>query len=70
MKPKKKNDQLVILKAARKISREEEIRLHGKPINYRHVQVSKKVYNRRRNKADEQGSLPSFFANFQPESVA
>lgn len=46
--------------AARKQSREEEIRLHGKPVNYRKVTESKNRYNRKKNKADDE-VLPYFF---------
>lgn len=35
------------LKAARRMAREEEIRLHGKPICWRQVVESKKTYNRK-----------------------
>lgn len=58
---KQQKEQLKMLKAARKASREEEIRLHGKPINYGHVKQSKKVYNRKSNKADANEGLPYFF---------
>lgn len=53
MKKKKKiNKVLFAVKSARKASREEEIRQHGKPVNYQKIAASKKVYNRNRNKAD------------------
>ena len=39
------------LKANRKASREEEIALHGKPIQRPAVHQSKKTYNRKRTKA-------------------
>lgn len=42
------------VKAARKQSREEEIQTHGKSINYRKVMASKKQYNRKKNKADDE----------------
>ena len=42
------------VKAARKQSREEEIRTYGKLINYRKVMTSKKQYNRKKNKADDE----------------
>lgn len=58
MKPKKKDKMLFVVKSARKASREEEIKLHGKKINYRNIVASKKVYNRKRTKAD--------FDNLQP----
>ena len=49
-KRKKHSVMYAALKAARKASREEEIRLHGKPINYTKIVTSKKVYNRNKNK--------------------
>ena len=46
------------IKANRKASREEEIRLYGKPISSRHtVHKSKKIYNRQRDR-----KIPYFFA--------
>lgn len=65
MKPKKTkkpnpSSPIAQVKAARKASREEEIRLHGKPINYKNISVSKKVYNRKRNKADADEAQPYF----------
>ena len=48
------------VKAARKQSREEEIQTHGKSINYRMVMASKKQYNRKKNKADDE-VLPYLF---------
>lgn len=46
---KKKNDDILLaLKRARKESREEEIRTHGKPICYTKVYKSKKNYTRKR----------------------
>lgn len=48
------------LKANRKASREEEIRQHGHPVCYQRVHRSKRVYNRKKNKADDQ-DLPYFF---------
>ncbi len=59
MKKKKKiNKVLFAVKSARKASREEEIRQHGKPVNYLKITVSKKVYNRKRNKADIDDNQP------------
>ena len=50
MKRKKKmNKELFAVNAARKASREEEIRLHGKPVSYRKVEESKKVYKDRKS---------------------
>ena len=48
------------VKSARKQSRDEEIQKHGKSINYRKVMASKKQYNRKKNKADDE-VLPYFF---------
>lgn len=45
------------IKANRKASREEEIKLYGKPISSRHViHKSKKIYNRQRDR-----KIPYFF---------
>ncbi len=55
---RKKNSTLSIVKAARKQSREEEIKVHGKPINYKKIAESKKVYNRKKNKAGADEALP------------
>ena len=49
------------VKASRKQSREEEIQRHGKSINYRKVMASKKQYNRKKNKADDE-VLPYFIS--------
>jgi 16S rRNA U1498 N3-methylase RsmE len=44
---KKKNDQIKdIIKSARKQSREDEIKAHGKPISLQKVAESKKTYKR------------------------
>ena len=48
------------VKATRKQSREEEIQRHGKSINYRKVMESKRQYDRKKNKADDE-VLPYFF---------
>lgn len=67
MKKNKKNKKLLLstqrdklkasimsqVKSARKKSREEEIRLHGKPLNYSKIIDSKKMYKRKINKADD-----------------
>ena len=42
------------VKASRKKSRKEEITAHGKAINYRMVKASNKLYNRKKNKADDE----------------
>lgn len=62
MKTKKKNNVLEQVKAARKQSREEEIKSHGKPVNYKKIIESKKVFNRKKNKADADEGLPYFFS--------
>jgi len=61
MKQKKKCSIIEQVKAARKQSREEEIKAHGKAINYQKVMASKKQYNRKKNKADDE-VLPYFFS--------
>ena len=60
MKTKKRSSILEQVKSARKQSREEEIQTHGKSINYRKVMASKKQYNRKTNKADDE-VLPYLF---------
>ncbi|MBP7485885.1 MAG: hypothetical protein KA789_00415 [Parabacteroides sp.] len=57
---KQKITQNDYIKAHRKASREEEIQNHTHPINYGRVQQSKKVYNRKKDKADDKG-LPLLF---------
>ena len=52
---KQKITQNDYIKAHRKASREEEIQNHTHPINYGRVQQSKKVYNRKKDKADDKG---------------
>nr|WP_129735392.1 hypothetical protein [Parabacteroides goldsteinii] len=62
MKKKKKVSPLdEYIKANRKGSREAEIENHGRPVSHNRVHVSKKVYNRKRDKADAQGRLPYLF---------
>ena len=56
---------VLAVKAARRESREEEIRLHGKPVNHHRVVTSKKVYNRKKDKADRQRGLPCFFMDIK-----
>ena len=48
------------IKAHRKASREEEIELHGKPISRHRRYISKKIYNRKREKAGVR-NLPSLY---------
>lgn len=62
MKKKKKISPLEeYVKANRKGSRDAEIENHGHPISYNRVHVSKKVYNRKREKADAKRCLPYLF---------
>ena len=62
MKKKKKVSLLdEYIKANRKGSREAEIENHGRPVSHNRVHVSKKVYNRKRAKADALGRLPYLF---------
>lgn len=51
------------IKAHRKASREAEIENHTHPINFKRVYKSKKVYNRKKVKADIKG-LPYLFLYF------
>ena len=60
---KKTNKQNILaeyVKAARRGSREAEIELYGHPLNHHKVIKSKKVYDRKKNKADDK-DLPYFF---------
>ena len=61
MKSKFKITRADFLKAMRKARRDEEIREHLHPVNINRVHKSKKVYNRKRNKADLNKDLPYFF---------
>ena len=63
MKNKKKKQQLITdyVKAARRGSREAEIELYGRQLNHHKVVKSKKVYDRKKSKADDK-DLPYFFA--------
>ena len=58
MKTKKKDSFMDYIKANRRGSREAEIENHGHPVSFNRVHVSKKVYNRKRDKADAQRRLP------------
>ena len=63
-KKKLKENKLAIedyVKAARKGSREAEIEMYGHPINYRKVFQSKKVYNRKKIKANNNEGSPFFY---------
>ena len=52
---KKRNTIIDSLKVAKRNSRNEEIAMHGKPINYLKIEKSKKVYSRKKvNKKDLQ----------------
>ena len=59
MKTKKKDSFMDYIKANRRGSREAEIENHGHPVSFSRVHVSKKVYNRKKDKADAQRHLPS-----------
>ena len=62
MKKKKKVSPLdEYIKANRKGSREAEIESHGRPVSHNRVHVSKKVYNRKRDKADARRHLPYWY---------
>lgn len=52
-KKKKRNPIIDSLKIAKRNSRNEEIALHGKPINYSRIVKSKKVYNRKKRQLNE-----------------
>ena len=62
MKQKKKNKILEQVKASRKQSREDEISSHGKVINFHKIVETKKVYNRKKNKADDE--VPPYLFKF------
>ena len=53
------------LKANRKLSREEEIKTHGRPVRIGGVHKSKKVYDRKRSKAEMKKALPYFLLVIQ-----
>ena len=52
MSKKMQFDREDYLKANRKLSREEEIKTHGRPVRIGGVHKSKKVYDRKRSKAE------------------
>ena len=58
----KQNLEKDYLKTNRKASREAEIESYGKPININRIQQSKKVYNRKKMKADAKRHLPFDFS--------
>jgi hypothetical protein len=45
------------VKASRKQSRNDEIKAHGKSINYNRIMESNKKYNRKKNRNDENFEL-------------
>ena len=49
------------IKANRKASREAEIGNHGRSVSFCRVHKSKKVYDRKKQKADDKRHLPSLF---------
>lgn len=52
---------MLALKAARKQSREEEIKAHGKSLRQTNVVQSEKVYNRKKKKAENRNDDLPFF---------
>ncbi len=70
MKNKFKITRADYLKAMRKARREEEIREHLHPVNISRVHKSKKVYNRKRSKADLNKDLPYLFKDLMITSWA
>jgi hypothetical protein len=46
------------IKAIRRASRQAEIELHGKPVGGQRVHRSKKLYSRKKSKADLSKDLP------------
>lgn len=57
----KKNILCDYIKANRRATREAEIENHNRPVNFCRVHKSKKVYDRKRMKADDKRHLPSSF---------
>ena len=51
------------IKANRLLSRQAEIEQHGRPVSFTAVHKSKKVYNRKRSKAEMKKALPYFFVH-------
>ena len=64
MSKKMQFDREDYLKANRKLSREEEIKTHGRPVRIGGVHKSKKVY-RKRSKAEMKKALPYFLLVIQ-----
>lgn len=52
MQKKNNNNIIKIVKAARKLSRQEEISQHGKPLRFSKIATSKKIYSRKNNKLE------------------
>ena len=65
MSKKMQFDREDYLKANRKLSREEEIKTHGRPVRIGGVHKSKKVYDRKRSKAEMKKALPYFLLVIQ-----
>ena len=57
----KSNELRDYIKANRRASREAEIEDHNRPASFSRVHKSKKVYDRKRVKADDKRHLPSSF---------
>lgn len=67
MRKKNRITEEEYLRINRKLSREEEISAHGHPVSFQRIFKSKKVYDRKRNKADLNKDLPyflSFYSGF------
>lgn len=58
----RKNSLRDYIKANRRATREAEIENHDRPVNFCRVHRSKKVYDRKRMKADVKRHLPSLFS--------
>lgn len=58
----RKNSLRDYIKANRRATREAEIENHDRPVNFCRVHRSKKVYDRKRMKADDKRHLPSLFS--------
>lgn len=57
----KRNGLRDYVKANRRASREAEIENHARPVSFSRVHKSKKVYDRKKLKADDKRHLPSSF---------
>lgn len=60
--PKSKITKEDVLRMNRKISREEEIAKYGHPIGFHRIFRSKKIYDRKKKKADLNKELPYFLS--------